>query len=494
MRRYTKADGLPSETITSIEEDAAGSLWIATNHGLTRLAAAVQVPDKPELLNFDTSDGLQSLEWARNACLRRRNGEMLFGGRRGVNSFDPARIRRDPNIPPVVFTDLRIMNHSVRPGAPGSPLSRAITEITELTLSHRDSMVTFEFAALSYALPQKNRYAYRLEGFDERWNDLGTQRTATFTSLPPGRYVLHVRASNGDGVWNEEGARLRILVTPPWWGTWWFRGLLVGGALASAAGAAHRFSTIRMRRDLERLERQRAIEHDRARIARDIHDDLGAGLTQISLLSDLARGDGSGGGAGPRRADRGDGERADARDGRDRVGRESDRRHARQPLGLPQSLRPGVPRRGGHPLQGGLARAGPAHAGPGRGPAQRVPRGEGGPQQRREALRCAGGPAAAPTPETGDSRSTSRTTAAVCRARRSAGNGRPFSGRGLRQHRGADDLDRRSMRDQRPSPGSPRAAERVSAMTRTGDWTPQHARLHSKLEAPRDRRRDRRGR
>lgn len=288
LKRYARADGLPSDTITGLEEDAAGSLWIATKRGLTRLGAAVQVPERPDLLNFDTHDGLQGLEWARNACLRRRNGEMLFGGSRGLNTFDPARIRRDPRAPPVVFTELRIMNASVRPGSPGSPLSRAISETSDLSLSHRDLMVTFEFAGLSYALPQKNEYAYRLEGLDRNWNALGTQRTVSFTSLPPGRYTLHVRGSNGDGVWNEQGARLRIRVRPPWWGSWWFRSLVIGAALAVAAAAAQRVSARRMRRELERLERQRAIEHDRARIARDIHDDLGAGLTQISLLSDLA--------------------------------------------------------------------------------------------------------------------------------------------------------------------------------------------------------------
>jgi ligand-binding sensor domain-containing protein len=269
MRHYTTADGLPANAVNSLAEDGGGSLWIGTHRGLSQLAGAVRLPERPVFLNFDVYDGLHGNEFARNAAFRTRSGELLFGGAGGVSAFDPADIRRNPDAPPVVLTDLRVFNQSVPIGPPGSPLSQAITRTSELTLSHRHAMVTFEFAALNFVLPQKNRYAYKLEGFDREWNEVGAQRTATYTNLPHGRFTLRVRASNNDGVWNHEGASLQLRVTPPFWKAGWFLALLLL-TLVSVAIGLHR---LRLHRH---VLAQRALE---ARVAE--------ALTQIKTLRGL---------------------------------------------------------------------------------------------------------------------------------------------------------------------------------------------------------------
>jgi hypothetical protein len=141
----------------------------------------------------------------------------------------------------VVLTGLQLFNQPVPVGKIGSPLATTtITEAQALTLSYRDSVVTFEFAALDFVAPSKHQYKYRLEGFDAAWNEVGSRRIATYTNLPPGNYVLRVAASNNDGLWNEDGVRLPIRVLPPFWRTWSFQSMLVLGLLGASLGA-HRW-------------------------------------------------------------------------------------------------------------------------------------------------------------------------------------------------------------------------------------------------------------
>jgi streptogramin lyase len=262
-RRYTTGDGLPNNTITSIQEDGSGNLWVATNHGLSKLVNAILVPSAPTFQNFDVHDGLQGHEFARNASYRGRDGKMFFGGSRGLNMFYPERIRRNPHVPPIVLTDLKIFNIPVEIGAPGSPLEKAITGSSRLALSYRHSMVTFEFAALNFVLPQKNQHAYMLEGFDRDWNVVGARRFATYTNLPHGEFTLRVRGSNNDGVWNDEGVSLKIRVTPPFWRADWFIAL-VGLSLLSAGFGLYR------RRISAHVIRQKELEMRIAEAVADI--------------------------------------------------------------------------------------------------------------------------------------------------------------------------------------------------------------------------------
>ena len=162
---------------------------------------------------------------------------MYFGGTNGFNAFYPDQIKDNHIAPPVVITDFQLANKPVPIGG-DSVLQQSILETDELVLSYLDRVFSFEFAALNFRAPEKNRYKYKMEGFEEDWNEVdSTRRFATYTNLDPGDYVFRVIASNNDGVWNEEGASIKISVTPPWWETTWFRigmAVLVLGLLVQA--------------------------------------------------------------------------------------------------------------------------------------------------------------------------------------------------------------------------------------------------------------------
>jgi signal transduction histidine kinase/CheY-like chemotaxis protein/ligand-binding sensor domain-containing protein len=264
FEHYTTAHGLPNNVVLSIMEDHQGNLWMGTNKGLCCFS-----PEKGVIRNYDVSDGLQSNEFKMGAALKSRSGELLIGGINGFNIFDPARLGSNLFIPEVVITDLLLFNRKVPVGEMEngrSILEKSITETREITLSHEDYVVSFEYAALHFVDPQKNRYAYRMEGLESEWNEVGDRRYAAYTTLPPGDYVFHVKASNNDGVWNETGVSLKIKVIPPFWKTWWF--FLLAGLLAAAAVLTiHRFRVrgIKHRKaELEVLVDQRTRELQQA--------------------------------------------------------------------------------------------------------------------------------------------------------------------------------------------------------------------------------------
>ena len=263
--RYTDAQGLPSSTIRCILEDGAGTLWLSTQKGVSRFD-----PQRQVFRNYDVYDGLQSNEFS-TGCYQGRNGEMFFGGSNGLNAFFPDNVRDNSYVPPVVITSFKIFNKAV-PIGPKSVLKRAIPYVDSLTLSYRDNVFSFEFAALSYANSHKNRYRYKLENFEPGWNEVGSkQRLATYTNLDPGKYVFHVQGSNSDGVWNEQGASLIIIVTPPWWKTTWVRTLCFSFVLI-LLWAAYQWRLRQLRHQFEMTLDARVSE--RTRIARDLHDTL----------------------------------------------------------------------------------------------------------------------------------------------------------------------------------------------------------------------------
>ena len=222
---YTIKNGLPSNTVWGIlEEDASpdeegGNLWLSTTWGLSRFN-----PQTETFRNYDVSDGLQGNSFLPvSAYLKSNIGEMFFGGANGFNAFYPEQIVDNPQIPPVVITDFQLANKPVPIGG-DSVLQESILETDHLVLSYLDLVFSFEFAVLNYRAPEKNSYKYRLEGFEAEWNEVdSTRRFATYTNMDPGDYVFRVIASNNDGIWNEEGASIRISVTPPWWVMMWFR-------------------------------------------------------------------------------------------------------------------------------------------------------------------------------------------------------------------------------------------------------------------------------
>jgi signal transduction histidine kinase/ligand-binding sensor domain-containing protein/CheY-like chemotaxis protein len=246
---YSQKDGLANNVIQSILEDDHGNLWLGTNNGLSKFTPAAKT-----FRNYELNDGLQGNTFNHDACLKTTTGEMFFGGSRGFNRFHPDSVYTNPFIPPVFITDFQVFNKSVKP-AKDSPLTTHINEAREIILSYKQSVFSFEFAALNYTLPEKNQYAYRLEGFDREWNYVGTQRKATYTNLDPGEYIFRVKASNNDGVWNENGAAIKIVITPPYWGTWWFR-TLVGIVVASSAFGYYWYRLQSVKKQKEELEKQ----------------------------------------------------------------------------------------------------------------------------------------------------------------------------------------------------------------------------------------------
>jgi signal transduction histidine kinase/ligand-binding sensor domain-containing protein/DNA-binding NarL/FixJ family response regulator len=218
FKSYYQKDGLPSDAIYGILEDAKGSFWISTSNGISKFDQSTRT-----FKNYNMDDGLQGNEFKPNSFCKLRSGEMLFGGDNGFNIFNPDNIQDDFTVPTVVLTDFKIFNKSVPIGTKDSPLQKHISEVDELVLSYKNSVISFDFTALSFASPGSNAYAYKLEGLEKDWNYVGNKREATYTNLDPGSYTLRIIASNNDGIWNKEGKSLKIIITPPFWKTWWFR-------------------------------------------------------------------------------------------------------------------------------------------------------------------------------------------------------------------------------------------------------------------------------
>jgi signal transduction histidine kinase/ligand-binding sensor domain-containing protein len=293
---YGIKNGLPDEVIQGILADGKGNLWISTLKGISMFT-----PATGRFRNFQVSDGLQGSEFISHSYFKSAEGEIFFGGNNGVNVIYPEQVKTNSFVPPVAFTDFRLFNKSVSPGDKNHILEKHISYADTIELSYRESVFSFEFAALSYTQSEKNQYAYKMEGFDDNWNYVGTERTATYTNLDPGEYVFKVKAANNDGIWNEQGASISIIITPPFWETTWFRILsvllLVGGLITLyqvRVGLIKRQKKkleeeVKKRTKTEESLRQLSAhlhevrEEERIRIAREIHDELGQQLTVLKM-------------------------------------------------------------------------------------------------------------------------------------------------------------------------------------------------------------------
>jgi signal transduction histidine kinase len=245
---YTEKGGLPNDTVYGILADAAGFLWLSTNNGLSKFD-----PHTETFQNYDVSDGLQSNEFDAGAYFQSSSGEMFFGGVGGFNAFVPEQIKPNPHIPPIVITAFSQFNQVVRTDLPADE---------HMQLSYQNNFISFEFAALDYNASDKNQYAYKMEGLDQDWVYAGTRRHADYPNLRPGDYVFRVKGSNNDGIWNEEGIAIHIMVTPPFWERWWFRGLIGLALIGSAIGTYRwRVRNVETRsRELENQVQERTVE------------------------------------------------------------------------------------------------------------------------------------------------------------------------------------------------------------------------------------------
>lgn len=212
-------DGLPSNVIRAIEEDHQGNLWLSTNNGISKFVNATHTPKHPKFINYTTSDGLQGSEFNTRSSFKNKKGFIYFGGNNGYNVFNPASIQTNPHVPNIVFTKLLLFNKPVGIDDEESPLIHDISNTKELKLRRKDNVFTIEFASLNLLAPENNQYAFQLEGFESKWNYVGNQHMATYTNLNPGKYTFRVKASNNDGLWNEKGISLDIIIMPAWWET-----------------------------------------------------------------------------------------------------------------------------------------------------------------------------------------------------------------------------------------------------------------------------------
>ncbi|WP_128544543.1 hybrid sensor histidine kinase/response regulator [Larkinella soli] len=249
---FREAAGLGNKVIQAISSDRHGHLWVSTNKGISRFDTRTN-----RFQNFDVGDGSRKISFNRCSVFRDADGMLYFGSQNGFTFFRPDRLKENTYVPPVYITGFQVFNRPVVTGGADSLLRESISETRQITLSYRESVFSFEFAALNYSLPEENQYAYKLEGFDQGWIFAGNRRTATYTNLDPGTYVFRVKGSNNDGVWNQTGTAVTLIITPPFWQTWWFRTL----AAVLVLGAAYSFYRGRINRiNAQKLELQRQVE------------------------------------------------------------------------------------------------------------------------------------------------------------------------------------------------------------------------------------------
>lgn len=278
FQHFTEADGLPSSFVPGLAADRSGSLWISTDRGIARFDPATK-----SFKRYTVADGLQGNEFNVRAYFRARDGTIFFGGNNGFNAINPEQITRNRREPAVVLTGFQLFNRPSVIGTEGSPLTKHISQTERLVLTHKQSVITFEFAALDFTAPGQNQYAYKLEGFDKDWNNVGSTRIASYTNLPPGGYTFRVKASNNDGVWNEQGASIRLVVKPPFWATWWFRLAMV---LAAAAAIHAVIRRARHRREMLRRQKE-YLERGVSEILRGMERLSEGDLTvQLSVVTD----------------------------------------------------------------------------------------------------------------------------------------------------------------------------------------------------------------
>lgn len=242
FRHFRKEEGLPSDVVYSIVEDDSGQFWLSTNHGLSRFD-----PRTETFENYDYRDGLQSNEFNLNSHLMSESGELFFGGINGLNTFFPATIHAIGAPPPIALISLSQKGTEVE--LPAYKATRT------LEIQWPDNGFDFEFAVLSYIEPEKNQYAYMLEGFDKDWNAAGSNRFGRYTNLPGGDYALRLKGAGADGLWNEVGTSLAISVVPPFWTAWWFISSLIA-ALAVVGYGGYRWRVNRLKAQSLELDRQ----------------------------------------------------------------------------------------------------------------------------------------------------------------------------------------------------------------------------------------------
>lgn len=306
IKHYTVNNGLPDNAIECIIEDENGNLWIGTSSNISFFNVKEE-----SFTNYSKADGLNGSTFNSSAVLRTSEGIMIFGCTNGLNYFNPDRIKKSDYSPPVVITEFKIFNQKTG-NKNFSSLISSISNSEEIVLSHDQNDFSFQFASLDYNAPELNQYAYYMEGYDKSWIYSRKRRFVTYTNLDPGEYIFQVKATNSDGVWSRNVAKIFIVINPPFWRTWWaytIYAIVFLGSMylirATELKRRQRKEEERLRREREaallreaelkakNIEQQKEIEKQkiRNRIAQDIHDEIGSNLSSISLMSELIQND-----------------------------------------------------------------------------------------------------------------------------------------------------------------------------------------------------------
>lgn len=281
MKHYTTANGLPNNVLYGILEDSLGRLWMSTNKGLTCFN-----PQTEKFRNFTESDGIQSNQFNSSSYCRTTTGQMYFGGINGITTFQPELLIDNPYTPPAIITNLRLFNQPVRPDDETGILTKNINDTESITLKSWQSAFSVDFVVTNYISGQHNTFAYKLEGYDDRWYYLTDQRTVSYSNLPQGTYNLLVKAGNSDGKWNEVPTMLEIVILPIWYKTWWAVALFLL-TLTGFITFVFRFfwmrKSMQAELNIERMdkERQEEINQMKMRFFINISHELRTPLTLI---------------------------------------------------------------------------------------------------------------------------------------------------------------------------------------------------------------------
>jgi len=288
FKAYKIEHGLASNEVGSILSDDFGNLWLGTDLGISKVILEKDSRDVIGFRNYDHTDGLNATNYrffyGHNAY-KNSNGEMFFAGSDGFNIFHPKELY-NPTPPPIKITNFQINFKPVSFRDPDSPLDAPISQIREIVLPYQDNTFSFELAALDFHTPEKNLYAFKLDGFQKEWINIGNNRTAFFTQVPPGKYTFHAKAANNDGVWNEAGVSLKIVILPPWWRTWWAYSiyvLLILGMLYGLRSYENSRREAKHKLDIKLVETQKLLELDqmKSRFFANISHEFRTPLTLI---------------------------------------------------------------------------------------------------------------------------------------------------------------------------------------------------------------------